>query len=133
MGRGVGVDAQARRFRDRPDQGDGRALAVGARDMDHRRQPVLRIAERGAQGPHPVQRQVDALGMPGAQAFRDRVHQGWLYAAFCVWAVPLISMDRIRPSVVGRSARDTTLSTMPLSLRYSARWKPGGSFSRMVV
>ena len=28
--------------------------------------------------------------------------------------------------------RCTTMSTMPWSLRYSARWKPSGSFSRMV-
>ena len=34
---------------------------------------------------------------------------------------------------VGRSSwRCTTMSTMPWSFRYSARWKPSGSFSRMV-
>ncbi|MNC74597.1 hypothetical protein D3C75_1259790 [compost metagenome] len=70
------MDAQTRRLGDGPDQGDGRALAVGAGDMDHRRQLVLRIAQRRTKGPHPLQRQVDALRMAGQKTLRDRVHQG---------------------------------------------------------
>ena len=42
IGRGVDVDAQARGFEDRAQIGDSRTLAVGARDMDHRRQQALR-------------------------------------------------------------------------------------------
>ena len=37
-----------------------------------------------------------------------------------------------RASVARSSWRCTTMSTMPCSIRYSARWKPSGSFSRMV-
>ena len=46
--------------------GDG-ALAVGAGDMDHRRQPVLRIAERVEQPGDPVERQIEALRMQRQQ------------------------------------------------------------------
>ena len=36
-------------------------------------------------------------------------------------------------AIVARiSRRDTTMSTMPCSIRYSERWKPSGSFSRIV-
>ena len=41
IGRGVDVDAQARGLEDRAQIGDGRTLAVGAGDMDHRRQHAL--------------------------------------------------------------------------------------------
>ena len=39
------MDAFARRFEKGAQIGDGRALAVGAGDMDDRRQPVLRPPE----------------------------------------------------------------------------------------
>ena len=45
MRRGVDMDAEARGLHDGAEIGDGRALAVGAGDMDHRRQLALRIAE----------------------------------------------------------------------------------------
>ncbi len=38
----------------------------------------------------------------------------------------------MRASVSRSSVRVTTMSSMPCSSRYSARWKPSGSFSRMV-
>ncbi len=43
-----------------------------------------------------------------------------------------ISSPHRRAMVTFRSRRCTTWSTMPCSFRYSARWKPSGSFSRMV-
>src|SRR5690606_37067021 len=42
-------------------EGGGGAFAVGAGDVDHRRQAVLRIAEPFEQARDPVQRQVEAL------------------------------------------------------------------------
>jgi hypothetical protein len=39
--------------------------------MDHGWQLHLGLAQNGAQGPHPVQRQVDPLRVTGAQSFRD--------------------------------------------------------------
>ena len=57
------MHGEPRRLEDRAHERDGRALAVGAGDMDHRRQPPLRIAERGQNAPHPLKRQIDALGM----------------------------------------------------------------------
>ena len=44
----------------------------------------------------------------------------------------LVSSRHSRASVGRSSWRCTTMSTMPCSRRYSARWKPSGSFSRMV-
>ena len=57
-------------------EGDGRSLAVGAGDMDHRRQPALGMAERIEDAPHAAERQVDALGMQREQARQDRVDVG---------------------------------------------------------
>ena len=37
IGRGIDVDAKAGGFQDRAQIGDGRALAIGAGDMNHRR------------------------------------------------------------------------------------------------
>ena len=52
MRRGVDVDGEPRALQDRPHEGDGRALAVGARHMDHRRQAAARDgrARRAAAG-----------------------------------------------------------------------------------
>ncbi len=45
MRRGVDVHDEARSLQDRAHEGDGRALAVGAGDVDRRRQALLRRAE----------------------------------------------------------------------------------------
>jgi hypothetical protein len=56
MRRCIGVHAQARRLQDRAHECDGRALAVGAGDVDRRRQLPLRVAERRQNAPHPIER-----------------------------------------------------------------------------
>jgi hypothetical protein len=43
------------RLQNRAHEGDGGALAVGTGDMDHRRQPALRISERVENAPHPIE------------------------------------------------------------------------------
>ena len=63
MRRGVDVDAPARGLQHGAQIGDDRALAVGAGDMDDRRQAALRMAERGEQPRDAVERQVDQLRM----------------------------------------------------------------------
>ena len=73
MGRGVDVDALAGRLQHRAHEGDGGALAVGAADVDHRRDAVLRPAELLQQGLDPLQREVDLLGMERGQALQDGV------------------------------------------------------------
>jgi len=73
MGRGVGVHPQPRRLGDGPDHRDRGPLAVRPRHMDHRRQSMLRIAQRRAQGLHPIQRQIDPLRMSRAQPLGNRV------------------------------------------------------------
>jgi hypothetical protein len=70
------MGAAAGRLEHRPHEGDGRALAVGTGDVDHRRQLALGMAERIENAPHAVERQVDALGMQREQAREDRVDVG---------------------------------------------------------
>ena len=76
MRRGVDVHAQARRLQDRAHEGDGRALAVGAGDVDHRRQLPLRMAERVENAPHPIERKIDQLWMQRGQPRDDGVDRG---------------------------------------------------------
>ena len=69
----------AARFQNRPHEGDGRALAVGSRDMDDRRQAFLRRAEIGEQALDAAERQVDDAGMQRRETRGDGiglVHQG---------------------------------------------------------
>ncbi len=73
MRRGVDVDAEAGRLEDRPHEGDGRALAIGAGDMDHRRQALLRIAEALEQAQYAAEREVDQLGMQRQEARQQQV------------------------------------------------------------
>jgi len=54
-------------------KGQGRALAIGAGDVDDRRQLVLRPAHRLADPEHALEIEVDALGVQGAQPFQRRV------------------------------------------------------------
>ena len=67
IGRGVGVDAQARRFQDRAQIGDRRTLAIGAGDMDHRRQFAFGMIEPLQQPLHPLEAEIDAAGMQRGQ------------------------------------------------------------------
>ena len=76
MGRGVDVDAVARRLGHGAQMGDQRALAVGAGDVDQRRQLLLR-------GSQPLQQPLDALQPEGDdprmmahQTLNDRVVRG---------------------------------------------------------
>ena len=73
IGRGVDVHAQAGGLQHRAQEGDGRALAVGAGDMDDRRQLALGMAERGEHAPHAVERQIDPLGMQREQPRQNGV------------------------------------------------------------
>ena len=59
MRRGVDVHALAGGLQHRLQEGRERALAVGAGDVDHRRQAVLRVAELGEQRLDAAERQVD--------------------------------------------------------------------------
>ena len=56
---GVDVYGMSGGLKDRAQEGDGRALAVGAGDMKERRQRLLRIAETGQRRLDAVERQID--------------------------------------------------------------------------
>src|SRR6266849_479204 len=138
---GEDVDAVTRRLERGAQESDGRALAVGAGDMHDRRQMLVRIAERREQPPHAVERQVDKLGMEPQQPLQDPVDgQGQARSeraaagrvTMCVGGSRRRSRSMMRAIVSRSSRRGTTMSIMPCSSRYSARWKPSGSFSRMV-
>ena len=67
IGRGIGVDAQARRFQDRAQIGDRRTLAVGAGDVDDRRQFAFGMIEPLQQPMHPLEAEIDPLRMQRRQ------------------------------------------------------------------
>src|SRR5262249_29387561 len=71
--RGIDVHAQSRSLQDRARESHGRALAIGAGDMDGRRRPPLRIPERRQNAPHTIERQVDALRMQCREPRNDGV------------------------------------------------------------
>jgi len=154
MRRGVDVHAQPRRLQDRAHESDGRALAVGASDMDRRRQPPLGMPERGENAPHPIERQIDPFGMqrgeprdggldgghvfvisrrpplerPAALAHAAREPKDARQPAAGSGNVSTGGLGRALvnslhrfASVGRRSVRLTTMSTMPWSLKYSAR------------
>ena len=83
IGRGIDVDAQARGFQDRAQIGDRRALAVGAGDMDDRRQFALGMIEPLQQPMHPLEIEIDALRMQRGQPrdqFAERRSAVWRQA-----------------------------------------------------
>ena len=73
IGRGVDVHALSRRFQDRAHERDGGAFAVGAGDMDERRQTPFGMTERREEALDALERQIDALGMQRQQPRVDGV------------------------------------------------------------
>jgi hypothetical protein len=118
MRRGVGMNAVAAGFETGAQRRDGRALAVGAGDVNRRRQLVLRIAERGQQAFDAGQRQVDLFRVQLRQARQHPItaYHGLYSAALGVAGTgnaisPCIgwrSNDRMRARVACNSPRGTT-------------------------
>ena len=77
------MDLEARGFEDRPQRRAGRAFAVGARDVEDRRQAAFGMAEPFQQRAHPVEREVDRLRVKAHQPFEDRVAGGRAHCAAC--------------------------------------------------
>ena len=63
IGRGKDVDTQAGGFQDRAQVSDRRTLAIGAGDMDHRRELAFGMVEPRQQPVHPFQIKIDAPRM----------------------------------------------------------------------
>ena len=144
------MHALPRGFEDRAHERDGRALAVGTGDVDHRWQAPFRMAERGEEALDAAEREIDALrvqrqqsgedGLPAllprlvrgggarASAGARRAHAGagrlkcgcGRLAAGAAAVGAFISSWQSRAMVARRSWRCTTMSTMPWSRRYSA-------------
>src|SRR5262249_46046046 len=145
--RGVDMDLEPLCLQHRAREGTGRTLAVGAGDMDDRRQPVLRIAKVGEKTLDAVENEIDPLRRKGRKPFEDRVALGGAEAhgaragstavrastvrvcgggSFAFGRERRISRCTRREITVRSSWRCTTMSIMPCSSRYSARWKPSG-------
>jgi hypothetical protein len=73
---GGAVDAQALRLQHGAQIGAGAALAIGARDMEHGRQMVLRIAQRVQQGVDHLQPESPLRQAERAQPGQLRRHPG---------------------------------------------------------
>ena len=144
------MHALPRGLEDRAHERDGRALAVGAGNVDHRRQAPFRMAERGEEALDAAEREIDAFrvqrqqsredGLPallpglvrgggaGASTAAQRAHAGagrlkcgcGRPAAGAAAVGAFISSWQSRAMVALRSWRCTTMSTMPWSRRYSA-------------
>src|ERR1700730_2010976 len=157
-GRDIDMNAQARGFQNRAQIRDRRTLAIGAGDVNDRRQLAFGMFEPLQQPQHPLQAQIDTPGMQRGQPRdqfverrrllgRGRVHAwgaaGATSAPNTIWAGVVtcgagfgavssagdfVSNRQSRASVGRRSWRCTTMSTMPWSLRYSARSNPSGAF-----
>ena len=73
MRRGVGVDPPARALQPGAQHRQRRALAVGTRNMNDRRQRVLRIAQRVQEAPDPIECQIDDLGVQRHHPLQNKV------------------------------------------------------------
>ena len=76
MRRIIDMDALSRRFEKGAEIGDGRALGIGAGNVDHRRQALLRIAHIGEQTQNTFEAEIDQLGMQTGQALQNGVGAG---------------------------------------------------------
>src|SRR6185437_10350540 len=133
--RGIDMDAPPRRLGDGAEERAGAAFAVGPRDMDYRRQAPLGMTELGKQSLQPFKAKIDQPRVQAMQSLDDAFDAG----AGCVShhrqaASRSLTRSRsiTRASISLSSVRLTTMSRMPCSCRYSARWKPSGNFSRTV-
>ena len=135
--RRIDMHALARRFEDRAHEGYGRALAIGAGNVDHRRQMPLRVIERVKDARHALEPEVDALGVqrqkPRQHGVDRRSSVGRPFAHVvagsgagrltrCTGALAgaLVKSRHNLAMVARNSWRCTTMSTMPWSRRYSA-------------
>ncbi len=100
-------------------EGNQRALAVGAGDMHRRRQGLLRITERRQKPLDAAERQVDSLGVQAQKAVEDRFtsRQGGrhrreaLAAAFPLSARPRPAPEWPRCARLGRPHRRRAAAT----------------------
>jgi hypothetical protein len=63
--------ATSRRLAHGAEEGDERALAVGAGNVDRRRNPILRIAETREERPHLVERELAGVGTLRLERIED--------------------------------------------------------------
>ena len=121
------MHAMSARFEAGAQCGYRRSLAIGAGDVDDRRQPVLRITERRKQPLDAAERQIDQFRVQPAKPLEypvtlRRGHEvSGIIGTTVVGGCGSHRSPRKRPNVARSSARGTTRSTMPWSRRYSAR------------
>ncbi len=105
MRRGKHVYGQSCRFGHRAHEGAGRSLAVGARHMDHRRQPVLRTAQCFERRKHAPERKLDDIRIETLEPLQRGVERrtvtdqsaapfGWGSLSACVFGGVNMILDR---------------------------------------
>src|ERR1041385_8864934 len=157
MGRGIDMRAQALCLEHRAAERTDGTFAICPGDVHHRRQLVLRVTKRREQPFDAVQNEIDPLGMKRQEPFENRIafcddcHTGVsplprTFGPFVLVGLAVrtgavhfdsergcfITRCTRRESVSRKSCRCTTISIMPCSSRYSARWNPSGNRSRIV-
>src|SRR5690242_1547169 len=130
MRRGIDPDPEAAILEIGRQEGAGRALAVGAADVDAG-EVAFGMAQDVEQSFGGTQRPLDATGLAGKEKPAGvRVGQPGQSAASAGWRP---AMCRSSCAQVPRSSeRGTTASTMPCSSRNSDVWNPGGRSCPMV-
>src|SRR5579864_9584874 len=102
--------------------------------MEHRRKRVLRPPQPLEQRRDPFEPEAVAGRREPRQSIELRLNLGIGGAGkIRHQAASFVSGERYeinRPSLSLNSPRETTMSMIPCSSKYSARWKPSGSFSR---
>src|SRR5215469_4163173 len=120
------MHAVAGAFQHRAQERADRALAVRARNMNHRRNAPFRMTEPFQQSLDTIQYEIDAFGVQRQKPLQDGVAAlGSRHDPFLVAATSGADcLVRIRSNVASRafsSWRCTIMSSMPCSSRYSAR------------
>ena len=118
MRRGIGVNLEARCFHDCTQKGLRGTFAIGAADVNDRRQIVFGVAKPLQYAVHAVQTEINDLGMQRQQPCENGVTDGHGFyagtnAVDVVLAGCLIRMRAIRATVAFISRRETTISTIP--------------------
>ena len=102
MRRGVDVRGLAGGLDHRAQECGGRALAVGAGDVDDRRHPALRVAELVHEHAHPVEREVDLARIERLEALEDGART---FHAFAVSGLDRLEQGRQRLALGHRRRR----------------------------
>ena len=120
MRRGIGMNLCPPRLQPGADHRLRAALAIGARNMDHRRQGPLGVAQHRQKPMHPVHRQVDDLRMQRHHPLKDQIRAVHRAAHFASAATARSPGGGRSPLIAGErpiNMRRTVINSSRISLR----------------